>query len=107
MVGEFVTTVSAIPLIQARGKLVHRGASLKKDCLAIKHQTFRLARNRLLFTAVAMREVFVGRLKFVLDMRETAPPCERTSTPACSSAARSRLTVAAVTPRALHRSENR
>lgn len=38
-------------------------------------------------------------------MRETAPPCERTSTPSCSKAARSRLTVAAVTPRAAQRSD--
>src|SRR5271170_2446258 len=35
---------------------------------------------------------------FVLEVRETAPPCERTNTPSFSKASKSRRTVAAVTP---------
>lgn len=41
----------------------------------------------------------------MLDMRDTAPPWERTSTPSSSRAARSRRMVAGVTASALHSSE--
>ena len=52
-----------IPLIQATGKLIHRGASLKKHSLAVQHQMFSLARDRLLLSAMAVRQSLIGRLE--------------------------------------------